>query len=572
MKKSLIFILLGSVLIPSCGTNTNPYSKEITLYVDKEGEEQKLKITFFNGNKEIPYLSIKDVADLLNFEGKLEGNIYTVRNKKNDSTMTINGETGEVIYPDFAKFQSNFKTEDGDYLQEFLEVDSEFVARRVNEKCTYTPCSEYKLNLNDFDLKPIKYSDDYYLPINIGEELFHHSGNVFYFDSKEGLYHINKNGEYYDTLSPRTSYSKDFYEYCFNELSLNVELYFGLKGYSRTMRSTKTIYKYFPNGVKKEFASYKEGIINSSTIQDFDKGIAKMIGETMDDGGHTYPGKGSFGTDRKWLEEPKDYTYSDKIETEYKKKRKNSPDNESISSKVSVFDTDKDGKSDIGFITFNDFSEETKKDSIDIREIFTGADGANTLLNPNDSNYNKTTSDIKDIVIDISGNTGGSVTAEGYVLSWICGGVAEESLKATNGNGYSFYAYNFDINGDKQYSKEDYLPDNVNVYILMSEITYSAANSLAYNSYLYNRKSGVRKIRLMGSQTGGGACSVTQTKYLSSGLSYRLANNSVSVDPNNKSICCEDGVMPDEGLALTYDQMVDRSGINGICNLLVSKR
>jgi len=574
MKKSIIYIILSTILLTSCGDSDKPLTKEVNLYIGKQEEVNKLEVTFFKGNKEIPYLSINDVAELMSYKASRDGNIYTIANPKTEAIMTINGESGEVTYPDFAKFHSKNKCDDGDYIQEFKDKDSTVLSKRVNDKCTYIPCSEYKLNLTDFDLKPVKYKEDFYLPINIGQELLTPCDNAFYLDSEDDLYCIDENGEYHSSLSSRTSYSKEFYEYCFNEFSLNVELYFGLKGYSRTMRYSKAKYSYFPNGVKKEFAPYKEGIINSSSIKEFDNGIAKMLNETMDDGGHTYAGCPSFGSlDRsKNLEDAKEYTFLDNISKEYKTKRNNSDDKESINSLVSLFDSDKDGKDDIGFVTFNSFNEETKKERIDIKEIFQGENGANTLLNPNASNYDKTKTDIKDIVIDISGNTGGSVAAEGYVLSWICNGEAEEVLKTNNGKGYSSYVYNFDVNGDKEYSKEDYLPSDINVYLLISDITYSAANSLAYNSYLYNRKPGVRKIRFMGQQTGGGACSVTNIKYLSSGLGYRLAYNSVSVDPNNQSVCCEDGVMPDNGLALTYDQMVDRSGVHGICNLIVSKR
>jgi len=91
---------------------------------------------------------------------------------------------------------------------------------------------------------------------------------------------------------------------------------------------------------------------------------------------------------------------------------------------------------------------------------------------------------------------------------------------------------------------------------------------------LYNRKQEqTRKVRFMGIQSGGGACSVTEKCYLPTGYSYRLAYNDVSIDPNNTSVCCEDGVLPDEGLTISsFEDIFNRTGNNGINQLVVGKR
>lgn len=580
MKKINTVLLLSalSLSLIACSSSGTPEisHKAINIH-SKNSQTIAREFYFFNKNLDIPYLEIKDTINTF-FDSSYytilqNGTVFTIKNTQTDTNMTLNVD-GNVSYEDFTRFQSHQYHQDGCYIDEFRSQI--LLNRKISEKSTYSKASEYKVDLSKFGLKPTLYEGKYYLPINILHTLLSPCETTFYYDANGEIYIYGKNSDTLSQISKKTSYTKEFYEYCFNQFSLSAELYFGLKGYSRTLRCNSKELKYMPNGVINTFSPYKEKIINSKDIIEFDNNFITMFNETMTDGGHTCGNKYSIGADpKKDLPNSEENNYLNKFNEDGLKKRKAANKSELFDYISSSFDTDEDGKFDIGYVTFDEFLEEKEPSNNNptITEVFRGNEGANQTFNKYADGYDTASYDIKDVVIDLSCNGGGNVAAEGYLLSWICGGIAQETLKGTNGNIISTYTHNFDVNGDSNFDHKDYLGDDVNVYVLMSPYTYSAANSLAYNAYLYNRQAAqTRKIKFMGMQSGGGACSVVESNYLPTGLSYRLAFNNVSVDISNTSVSCENGVKPDEGLELSFDNIFNRTGANGINQLIVSKR
>lgn len=568
----------GSTSSTTSSADPSVSHKNIAVHISST-DSVNVEFYFFNNNPDIPYLEISDsVNKLMNtteYEISFANNTFTLKNRYNDSTFTLSTE-GIVTFSDYAKFHATYENDDNCYIDEFSTTS--ITCKKIKAKSSYTAPKEYKVDLSKFGFKPVKNGNKYYLPINVFHSFIAPDTGTYYFanDGEIYLYGIKEEMKPIVTSKAKTSYSnlKAFFEYNFNLFSLNTEMYFGLKGFSRTLRYNNKVLNYLPDGVINAFASYKDKIINSKTIAEFDKNMTDMVSATMTDGGHTYCRFKSIANNpSEYLEDSEEDTYLHNLEDVGKAERKKRKD-DGFNSYIYSFDTDEDGKYDIGYVTFDSFKikDDEAKGELSVQSIFRGSDGANSTLNKNADGYDFKNYDIKDVVIDLSLNGGGNVSAEGYVLSWICGGIAQQTLKGTNGGGYSTFTYNFDVDGDGEYTSKDYLPDDVNVYLLISPCTYSAANALAFDTYLYNPNL-TRKVKFIGQQSAGGACSVTELCYLPSGFSYRLAGNDASIYPNKQTVCCEDGVNPTSGFQITeFTNIFNRTGPGGINDLVKSPK
>ena len=116
--------------------------------------------------------------------------------------------------------------------------------------------------------------------------------------------------------------------------------------------------------------------------------------------------------------------------------------------------------------------------------------------------YKKNNKNIS-IVIDLSNNGGGSVFAEYFIASWLCGGV-KQTMENPVTKAFNKFTIQADVNSDDKFDENDYLPNDVKVYCITSNGSFSAANMLSIN-LMDNKKD---NIFFIGEQSGGGACFV----------------------------------------------------------------
>jgi len=109
-------------------------------------------------------------------------------------------------------------------------------------------------------------------------------------------------------------------------------------------------------------------------------------------------------------------------------------------------------------------------------------------------------SPIENVVVDLSCNTGGSVDAGLFLISWFLG-EAPLSVKETFTGGMSTARYRADVNLDRTFDVHDCVTDK-NLFCLISPVSFSCAN-LAASVF---KSSG--KVTLLGRPTGGGSCFV----------------------------------------------------------------
>ena len=168
-------------------------------------------------------------------------------------------------------------------------------------------------------------------------------------------------------------------------------------------------------------------------------------------------------------------------------------------------------------------------------------------------------SPIENVVIDLSNNTGGSVNAAAFVISWFLG-KAEISVKDTFTSAMSTGVYQADVNLDRKFDLYDNCSEK-NLYCLISPASFSCGNSVPAAF----KASG--KVTLLGRPSSGGSCTV---QFLSTawGTSFDISgSNRMSFTKNGSFYDIDQGVEPDFVLSRP-ESFYDREKLTDYINQL----
>lgn len=170
----------------------------------------------------------------------------------------------------------------------------------------------------------------------------------------------------------------------------------------------------------------------------------------------------------------------------------------------------------------------------------------------------KADSGVRNVVIDMATNDGGSIDSCIFDIATIVGEFNIELLNPQTG-AYSKSYYNVDINLDGKIDNNDVpLAENYNIVLLDSNQSFSCGNLLPVTI----KHTNTNKVKTLGETTGGGTCVLANhtnaigTSFTTSGL-RRL---SYTVDGNVKDI--EDGIAAD--YELSRNNFFDRNQINSL--------
>ena len=113
---------------------------------------------------------------------------------------------------------------------------------------------------------------------------------------------------------------------------------------------------------------------------------------------------------------------------------------------------------------------------------------------------------IKNVVVDLSVNTGGAVDSCVFIAGWLCGGSYQTILNTVD-NSVKTIQYFSDVNCDSKFDTEVGCNDNIadlNRIIITSPVSFSCGTMLPT---MVDQNS---RITLMGKRSGGGACLVNE--------------------------------------------------------------
>lgn len=165
-------------------------------------------------------------------------------------------------------------------------------------------------------------------------------------------------------------------------------------------------------------------------------------------------------------------------------------------------------------------------------------------------------SPIRNVVLDLTNNYGGSTDAAMYVLGWFLGGEADMSLNSTLTGAQATTKYQVDVNADGEFDETDSV-QHLNRYCLISQNSYSCGNLVPAAFKASNQ------VTLLGRNTGGGACLV-QTCSTADGTLLRISGPlRMSTLANGAFYDVDRGIVPDVTIT-KFETYYDRQALNDL--------
>ena len=163
-------------------------------------------------------------------------------------------------------------------------------------------------------------------------------------------------------------------------------------------------------------------------------------------------------------------------------------------------------------------------------------------------------SPIKNVVLDLSQNSGGATPAAIYVISWMLGD-AQLSVKDTFSGAETTTVYRADVNLDRVFDEQDTLAGRgLNLYCLTSPVSFSCGNLVPWAFKAEG------SVKLLGSVTGGGSCAVWPM-VTAWGTSFAISGPfRLSFLKNGSYYDVDQGVEPDYVIR-SFDHYYDREAL-----------
>ena len=163
-------------------------------------------------------------------------------------------------------------------------------------------------------------------------------------------------------------------------------------------------------------------------------------------------------------------------------------------------------------------------------------------------------SPIRNVVLDLSCNPGGSASTAVYTLCWFLGEVQVSVDNAFTG-AQATMTYQADINLDRVFDEKDTLADRgLGLYCLISPRSFSCGNLVPW---AFKENGGVT---LLGRVSGGGSC-VVQPMTTAWGTSYQISGpERLAFLKNGSYYDVDRGVEPDYIIS-SYEHFYDREAL-----------
>jgi len=591
------------VLLTSCNTNKTPVvykaeTKVVPYYQTTMGSQLEpvymkvsgltQKVTHFNDSP-IPYIDLDETFNTAEMTARTAHGKTVITNLYNFEWVVIDYANQTIQFSDWDK---NIDLNPNSYgpLTEGCGGGNNYYYSVKQTK--YYAGKTQTLDLSYYGMKAYLYKDEFsmndvhgYIPYHLIKNLLNlslvnlpcdYNGNGFYeiakgksANSVEYMKLVRESsGDYYN--------NRELMEYYYNLLALTLDCRFGL--IERQSRATPgKLIKYFPNGAYAMLAKYHDRLVSTEPNVSAEA-LREIFTQELDDGGHArYVHLNAFSTEpyAEAAEQGEETKHTFAIDKKLLTARNDAGISEGgvVKKQYQEYENaDKTKK--IAYITFDAFESESwvtakEADICDERKI-----GRRELPEcTNESNYMddtmrltmyankkiKADPTIKDVVVDISANGGGTVYTEHFIASWLCGGVTEKIYNPTTG-AYCEYEVKADINADGQFDENDTIAD-LNLYVITSSTSFSCGNMLPCNIADNRDMSAVSpnpKTVIMGTKSGGGACFVDdqifvgpQTYTRSSSIFHMLRNASL----HNNYITVDTGAPISSGWEI--DDMAD---------------
>ena len=490
-------------------------AKNVKWYNRSKDNKFESPIYFVNGT-DVPYIEVNDFAVLLyqfyvsngNFDYDLDisadGDIVTIKRENGycckidfaNSTLTFDD------YNEFVKLLSEQTLVDSHNLI-FTDDDGKYLYMKTDRKASNERYgNEITMDLGAYKIYFIHHGDGYYLPLQTMNDVFFHNLSVNILYNGKSVFITDSAGGDLSSGSELTPLGKLYYKnkpekfskvltnfnYC--ELCFVLDHFYGLKK-------------------RHNISSFNELFINTGLIGDLlsrkpekiDAAIYRLITDYIDDQHSSFSLPGYASDPGITSELRKKYglgiSYENSAVTYM----------EFLKAREKFYPDGVPGYEEIGdtaFITFDSFSLDGLASGLDYYEALPKNDPTDTIgiVAYSVQQILREDSPIKNVVVDMSCNGGGSADTAFYTVAALLG-KADICLEDTMTGAYVTTRYYADTNFDKKYNSKDHLAGKgLNLYCLTSDASFSCGNLVP--SVLKQSSNA----SIIGQTSGGGACVV----------------------------------------------------------------
>ena len=514
-----------------------------------------------DGVADLPYMDLKTLPEFLNvfwsvlyedetpvqrYSGEYDASLqrYTLNYTVNGAAIHFNVESGSLIFVDYELMNYGAESQPLDLLNnpEFTVDGEPYLFQRVLQPQMIRKGDFPVISLPEYGIEFITQGDQILLPMQTlldillampyggllcynGEALFLGGGEVFF--SKEYNQELERYekvytelGNLYYSAAPRTR-SRELAEYGAAELCLMMDCFYGLK----EVHGIQNFYQLLIS------TGLLEDLLDTDPLK-ADQAVATLINSYLDDLHSGYLGN-SFLTGKDAEFESRD-GYSNKsymnLMVMYRAvKDIVMPDGRPSYQEIG----------DTAYVAFDEFMMKPGLDyySLDLNSEESIQDTVSLLMFAHHQ-ITREDSPIRNVVMDLSTNSGGDAEAAIFVIGWFLG-EAPVSLVHTFCGTRVTNVYRIDANQDRVFDSKDSLYADYNLYCLCSPLSFSCGNLVpwAYHS------SGM--VTLSGDTTGGGSC-VVQPMATAWGTVFQTSGTSrLAFVRNGSYYDIDQGVTPD---------------------------
>ena len=539
----------------------------------KSEDNRKIPLYYMNGT-DVPYFEITDMVSvyktILNQCGKPE---FDLEVKKEGDKVTLTRENGFFTVLDFEDDTIFFWDYDGfftssrsktllDLIMPVYETtDFTFMLKTLasNERTGNT----VTLDAGDYDIDFVRRGNKYYIPVQTfsdiflsscgaGVALYNTHSLIFYLDGIESLYD-NTTGKY--TKLGKVYYGKDgkyatgkvseaMSEFSVNEFCFAMDTLYGLKK-EHNINSFKEVIVQRDTGLD----------MYSTNAKKIDRELWNLIYQNIDDIHSRYAlSSYAAGADYKWKLHEKygqgyarDFIFA--FDEELKELRKKyNPD-------LKIYEE----HGDTAYITFDGFDF----DLISLGDLFGDEIGKSNnitmdrvhdtigLISYSVQQILRKDSPIKNVVLDLSINGGGTVDAAAYVVAAFLG---KASFSVENALSGSLITNNYacDINFDTKFDEDETLAGKgLNLYCLTTKASFSCGNLVPC---VFKEDP---HVSIIGQKSGGGACTIGTISTATGTVLDISGNTRLSYIKNGSFYNVDQGAEPDFTIS-KYEHLFDR--------------
>ena len=586
MKKllSLGALALGVLALASCSNgNEGVVTKDIigasNGKVEKLGESK----LFFKKDSTIPYIPLEECNVLLTLvrSANLDNQKYGFTLKKNNNEFTLQNETGAkcvinadtqtLTYDDYDALTA--VVPDTQKPLSLINVDKTKNAIKL-VSTEYKKGNEVKIDLNKYSKLDIYVEDGVcYIPLSVfNSVLFNTNENVSLAYNGVSLFLIPSGslstnvfgtpfatelGEKIREGAKKSTITQEYLDYYYQSLCLDFDIEYGLK-------EKFTSFDEFLAS-----KNLKNGIYNTD-IKTSDSNLAIALTYLQD--GHTalsefsyYYDFGDNSVDKTKFNQ--DLMLKEEADIKFTKSKSNAQ----ISTGLDYSRAD-----DTVFIDFGKFTQldtdalykKSTKDEFDLDDIgipgldfgkYSQTQLSNTGCIFNqlylDLTQDETKKNVKNIVVDLTTNSGGAADSLLYSLSTLIGNVTVDLRNPLTG-ATNHQVFKADINTDGKVDEndKDLASLGYNIYFLNSRYSFSSANAMPVLAKLNNPN-----VINLGDKTAGGPCAVRENVSPLGNVLSTSSLNTISKVVDGKYVNIDGGV--DADFKLDEKEMIDRNYI-----------